>query len=224
MEVKEEKEIININAIKLPETSPPEKKKRGRPAKSKETIQKPEANDSEDEKPKYNLQTPKTDKESKMDEMKKELKHYFLKHPSLQSETANAPTINIQEINNMSYDELEQRLMLVKFSFSKKFDTNITKNIVSSIGASLDMVFSSDDHIKKSMSRDKLLEDSIGELSSPLFATLNPTFRVALLSGFHIIEGISKKWLEAKPEPLEATPEVEVVEEDKNPLLENHNI
>lgn len=196
MNISEGKTSVNIESIKLPDAAEKKPKKR--------TINKKSANSASSGAKKNDtssisesvadifMEDNDTKKERDMKQMKSQLKEMYLKNPTLQKDSS-SNLIDLGEIDQMTFEELETRILLCRACFSKKFDNKVTERITSTIGSVSDSIIGTKDEVQKSMVSDEMLKESLQDCASPLFSMLNPTYRALLLMGFHIVGGISVK-------------------------------
>lgn len=196
MNITEGKTSVNIESIKLPDTSEKKPKKRTLNKKGSESVssgtKKNDVKNVSDSVVDIFCEDSDSKKEREMKQMKSQLKEMYLKNPALQKDTSNN-LIDLSEIDSMTLEELETRILLCRACFSKKFDNKVTERITSTIGSVSDSLIGTNDEVEKSMVSDEMLKESLQDCASPLFSLLSPTYRALLLIGFHVVGGISVK-------------------------------
>ena len=196
MNISEGKTSVNIDSIKLPDTSEKKPKKRTLNKKTANSApngaRKNTTTNAADSIIEIFAEDNDTKKERELKQMKSQLKEMYLKNPALQKDTS-SNLIDLGQIDQMTFEELETRILLCKACFSKKFDNKVTERITSTIGSVSDSIIGTNDEVQKSMVSDEMLKESLQDCASPLFSIMNPTYRALLLMGFHIVGGISVK-------------------------------
>ena len=198
--------------VKIVLPDPPKKRGRGRPPKAKCSLQNSDSNESNKDEPLFTIPNEKkTNKQIEMEGMKKELKNYFIKNPKLQQESSSSVNIDLKMIDEMDYEELQTRLLLCQASFSKKFDSKVSKQLSGSLGACCDSLCATDE-IQNAMVSDEMLNEALHDLGAPIFSMMNPMWRVATLTSFHILIALAHKFKDGVEGVEDTKEEIKVVE------------
>ena len=198
MNISEGKTSVNIDSIKLPDTSEKKPKKRTLNKKTANSAasgaRKNTTTNAADSIMEIFAEDNGTKKEQELKQVRSQLKEMYLKHPPLQKDSSSHLN-DLGEIVNdqMTFEELKTRILLCKACFSKRLYNKVTEQTTSAIGSVSDSNRGTNDEVQKSMVSDEMLKESLQDFASPLFSMLNPTYRALLLMGFHVVRGIGVK-------------------------------